>query len=99
MGTIAEVIDSRAFSDFCKVKSGSQILDRDTLGRFRKLLEKHKLQEKFFSQVVEMLQEKGLMLKKGTIVDSTIIKAPSSTRNQDRKRDPDAHSTRKGNTW
>ena len=98
MGTIAEVIDSRAFSEFCKVDCSSQIPDGDTLGRFRNLLEKHGLQEKFFSQVVELLQGKGLMLKKGTIVDSTIIKAPSFTRNQDGKRDPDAHSTRKGNT-
>ena len=97
--TIAEVIDSRAFSEFCKMDSSSQIPDRNTLGRFRNLLEKHGLQEKFFSQVVELLQGKGLILKKGTIVDSTIIKAPSSTRNQDGKRDPDAHSTRKGNTW
>ena len=99
MGTIAEVIDSRAFSDFCMVSSGSQIPDGDTLGRFRNLLEKHGLQEKFFSQVVELLQAKGLMLKKGTIVDSTIIKAPTSTKNQEKKRDPDAHSTKKGNTW
>lgn len=67
------------------------------LGRFRSPLEEHELQEKFFSQVVELLQEKGLMLMKGTIVDSAIIKAPLFTGNQDRKRDPDAHSIRKGN--
>ena len=46
-----------------------------------------------------MLKERGLILKKGTIVDSTIISAPSSTKNKERKRDPEAHQTKKGNTW
>lgn len=97
--TVAEVADSRAFSDFCGVESSNQIPDGDTLGRFRNLLIKNELQEKLFAQVVEMLKAKGLILKKGTIVDSTIISAPSSTKNKDKKRDPDAHSTKKGNQW
>jgi IS5 family transposase len=46
-----------------------------------------------------MLMERGLILKKGTIVDSTIIAAPSSTKNEEKRRDPDAHQTKKGNTW
>jgi len=49
--------------------------------------------------VTELLQERGLLLKKGTIVDSTLISAPSSTKNAEKKRDPEAHSTKKGNTW
>ena len=81
------------------MESSNQIPDGDTLGRFRNLLVKNELQEKLFSQVVEQLTAKGLILKKGTIVDSTIISAPTSTKNRERKRHSDAHQTRKGNTW
>ena len=97
--TVAEVIDSRAFSEFCGVDSSNQVPDGDTLGRFRNLLIRNGLQEKLFRQVVELLQQRGLILKKGTIVDSTIIAAPSSTKNQEKQRDPDAHQVKKGNTW
>lgn len=98
-GTVAEVIDSRAFSDFCGVESSNQVPNGDTLGRFRNLLIRHGLQEKLFEQVVMMLMERGQILKKGTIVDSTIISAPSSTKNKEKKRDPEACQTRKGSTW
>ena len=97
--TAVEVIDSRAFSEFCEVESSNQVPDGDTIGRFRNLLIKYGLQEKLFAQVVELLTKRGLILKKGTIVDSTLISAPSSTKNQERKRDPEAHSVKKGNTW
>ena len=97
--TVAEVIDSRAFSEFCGVDSSNQVPDGDTLGRFRNLLIANEIQEKLFAQVVSMLTERGLILKKGTIVDSTIIEAPSSTKNREKKRDPDAHQAKKGNTW
>ena len=99
MATMAEVIDSRAFSEFCGVDSSNQVPDGDTLGRFRNLLVKNGLQEKLFAQVVSMLMERGMILKKGTIVDSTIISAPSSTKNKEKQRDPDAHQVKKGNTW
>lgn len=98
-GTVAEVIDSRAFSDFCGVDSSNQVPNGDTLGRFRNLLIRNGLQEQLFKQVVVMLMERGLILKKGTIVDSTIISAPSSTKNKEKKRDSDACQTKKGNTW
>ena len=98
-GTVAEVIDSRAFSDFCGVDSSNQVPDGDTLGRFRNLLIRNGIQEKLFAQVAGLLQERGLLLKKGTIVDSTLISAPASTKNREKKRDPEAHSTKKGNTW
>lgn len=98
-GTVAETVDSRACSDFCGVESSNQVPDGDTLGRFRNLLIRNGLQEKLFVQVVELLQERGLLLKKGTIVDSTLISAPSSTKNLEKKRDPEAHSVKKGNTW
>lgn len=57
------------------------------------------LQEQLFAQVIKLLQQKGLLLKKGTIVDSTIIAAPSSTKNQEKQRDPEAHQVKKGNEW
>ena len=78
------------------MESSNQIPDGDTLGRFRNLLVKNELQEKLFSQVVEQLTAKGLILKKGTIVDSTIIAAPTSTKNKERKRDSEAHQMRRG---
>ena len=99
MATVAEVIDSRAFSEFCGVDSSNQVPDGDTLGRFRHILEKNGIQQKLFAQVVKTLMEKGLILKKGTIVDSSIIEAPSSTKNQKKERDPDAHQVKKGNAW
>lgn len=95
-GARNEVIDSRAFSDFCDVESSNQIPDGDTIGRFRNILVENGIHEKFFALVVKTLSERGLILKKGTIVDSTIIEAPSSTKNKDKQRDPDAHSVRKG---
>ena len=98
-GTVAEVIDSRAFSEFCGVDSSNQVPNGDTLGRFRNLQIQYGLQQQLFDQVVGMLMERGLILKKGTIVDSTIISAPSSTKNEEKKRDPDAHQVKKGNTW
>ena len=97
--TVNEVIDSRAFSDFCGVESSNQVPDGDTLGRFRNLLIKNDLQGKLFKQVVELLTKRGLILKKGTIVDSTIISAPSSTKNASRQRDSEAHQTKKGNMY
>ena len=99
MATVAEVIDSRAFSDFCGVDSSNQVPDGDTLGRFRHILEQNGIQQKLFAQVVKRLTDKGLILKKGTIVDSTIIAAPPSTKNKEKARDPDAHQVKKGNTW
>ena len=97
--TSAEAIDSRAFSEFCGVDSSNQVPDGDTIGRFRNILVRNGLQEKLFAQVVDMLQQKGLLLRKGTIVDSTLIEAPSSTKNRERQRDPDAHQVKKGNAW
>ena len=81
------------------MESSNQVPDGDTIGRFRNILVKHGLQKKLFAQVVALLTERGLILKKGTIVDSTLISAPSSTKNREKKRDPDAHSVKKGNTW
>ena len=82
MATVAEVIDSRAFSDFCGVESSNQVPDGDTLGRFRNILMRNGIQQELFAQVVELLMQRGLILKRGAIVDSTFIEAPSSTKNE-----------------
>lgn len=89
-GTVAEVIDSRAFFDFCGVDSSNQVSDRDTLGRFWNLLIRNGIQEKLFAQVAGLLQEHGLLLKKGMTVDSMLISAPTSAKNKEKKRDSKA---------
>lgn len=99
MATVSEVIDSRSFSEFCYITSSNQVPDGDTLGRFRHILEKNNLQQQFFEQVVNILGKQGFILKKGTIVDSTIISSPSSTKNQSKQRDEEAHQTKKGKNW
>ena len=95
MATVAEVIDSRAFSDFYGVESSNQVPDGDTLGRFRNILMRNGIQQELFAQVVELLMQRGLILKRGAIVDSTFIEAPSSTKNEKKERDPEAHSAKK----
>jgi IS5 family transposase len=73
--------------------------DETSILNFRRLLETHELTAKIFAEVVEYLEEHKLLLRQGTIVDATIIAAPPSTRNADRKRDPEMSATRKGNNW
>ncbi|MBK6087944.1 MULTISPECIES: IS5 family transposase [Ruminococcus] len=99
MKVIYEILDSRAFTEFCCINSPDEVPDGDTIGRFRNLLNKYGLQQTIFETVVDLLLQRGLILKKGTIVDSTFIEAPSSTKNKEKKRDPEAHSAKKGNTW
>ena len=99
MKVMNEVLDSRAFTAFCSINSPDEVPDGDTIGRFRNLLMEHDLQKKIFDAVLNLIAERGLILKKGTIVDSTFIEAPSSTKNQKKERDPEAHSSKKGNTW
>ena len=99
MKVMNEVLDSRAFTAFCSINSPDEVPDGDTIGRFRNLLIEHDLQKKIFDAVLNLIAERGLILKKGTIVDSTFIEAPSSTKNQKKERDPEAHSAKKGNTW
>ena len=99
MKVVYEILDSRAFTEFCCINSPDEVPDGDTIGRFRNLLNKYGLQQTIFETVVDLLLQRGLILKKGTIVDSTFIEAPSSTKNKEKKRDPEAHSAKKGNTW
>jgi len=73
--------------------------DESTILRFRHLLEKHDLAVALFAEVDALLAQKGLTMKRGTIVDATLIAAPSSTKNQDKQRDPEMTQTKKGNQW
>ena len=73
--------------------------DETTILNFRHLLERHQLAEQIFAEVNAYLEERKLVLKRGTIVDATIIHAPSSTKNADGARDPEMHQTKKGNQW
>lgn len=95
-----EIYDRNSFQKFLGIDLLSQkIPDETTILNFRHLLEEHKLQERFFETVNKRLEEAGLLMKKGTIVDATIINAHSSTKNKKGERDPEMHQTKKGNAW
>jgi IS5 family transposase len=92
--------DSAAMRRFVGVDLGREAApDESTILRFRHLLETHHLGRKLFEQVHRHLEAQGLKVSTGTIVDATIINAAPSTKNRDKKRDPDMHQTRKGNQW
>jgi len=92
--------DVVAFRRFCGIDLGREgVPDATTLLHFRHLLERHQLGEALFAKVGELLLAGGLKLCGGTIVDATIIAAPSSTKNKDKARDPQMHQTKKGNQW
>ena len=94
------LLDSSALRRFVGIDLGRErVPDATTLLKFRRLLEKNKLGEALFAKVGEVLQANGLKVGTGTIVDATIIGAPSSTKNADKKRDPEMHQTRKGKQW
>lgn len=76
-----------------------QVPDATTLLKFRHLIEAHKIGEQIFNDVKERLEKAGLIMHGGTIVDATIIAAPSSTKNASGERDPEMHQTKKGNQW
>jgi transposase, IS5 family len=92
--------DSASLRRFVGIDLGCEAVpDATTLLKFRHLLEQHKLGEKLFAEVGRVLQGSGMSLKTGTIVDATIIAAPSSTKNRKQERDPEMHQTRKGKQW
>jgi IS5 family transposase len=94
------IYDSYAFRKFSQIDFFTQqVPDSTTLLNFRHLLEDNKLGEKLFEDVKQRLEAAGLMMHGGSIVDATIISAPSSTKNRARKRDPEMHQTKKGNAW
>jgi IS5 family transposase len=92
--------DSRAMRNFVGIDLGKEpVPDETTICKFRHLMEKHNLGDELFRLVNVYLEENGMKVSRGTIVDATIINAPTSTKNKDKKRDPDMHQTRKGNQW
>ena len=94
------IYDSYAMRKFLGINfSEEQVPDATTLLKFRHIIEKHKIGEQIFADVNARLERAGLMMHGGTIVDATIIAAPSSTKNEEGKRDEEMHQTKKGNQW
>ena len=92
--------DSASLRRFVGIDLGLEpVPDATTMLRFRRLLNANKLGEALFARVGKELQERGIKVNTGTIVDATIIAAPSSTKNADKARDPHMHQTRKGQQW
>ena len=91
--------DMPVFREFAKLDGVSRLPDETTILRFRHLLEKHDLATDMLRVVNDILQAKGLLMRKGTVVDATLIAAPSSTKNADGERDPEMKQTKKGNQW
>ena len=94
------IYDSESMRRFARVELSEDVVpDETTILRFRHLLEQHELTGRIFDAVRDLLTEKRLLLKAGTIVDATVIAAPSSTKNASKTRDPEMKQARKGNTW
>jgi transposase, IS5 family len=92
--------DSQALRGFAGIDLAvERVPDATTVLNFRHWLESHDLTKVLFDEVGAMLEERGLLMRQGTIVDATIIAAPSSTKNKEKSRDPEMHQTRKGNQW
>ncbi len=92
--------DSRAMRRFVGIDLGREPApDETTICKFRHLLERHNLGDRLFALIAQYLQENGLKVSTGTIVDASIINAPSSTKNRKGQRDPEMHQTKKGNQW
>ena len=94
------IYDSYAMRKFMKINfMHEQVPDATTLLKFRHLLEEHNIGDAIFKDVNDRLEKAGLIMHGGTIVDATIIAAPSSTKNAKGERDPEMHQTKKGNQW
>jgi transposase, IS5 family len=88
--------DTPLYRVFAQLEEFGNLPDESTILRFRHRLEKHELADEILATVNELLTSQGLLLKVGTVVDATLIAAPSSTKNKDHARDPDMHSSKKG---
>ena len=91
-----EVVTLRRFAGLAQL---DDLPDETTILKFRHFLERHELSKAVFEAVNQHLTEEGLLLRTGTLIDATIIHAPTSTKNQKGERDPEMHQTRKGNQW
>ena len=98
-GAEEALYDSITMRRFAGVSSDADVIpDETSILNFRRLLEKHELTGRLLAQINAHLCERGLFVGKGTIVDATIINAPSSTKNADKERDPEMHQTRKASS-
>ncbi len=95
------IYDSRAFSEFMGISfgCGDQVPDATTLLKFRRVIESKGLAAQILGCVNDMLEDKGVMMRGGSIVDATFVEAPSSTKNARGERDPEAHQAKKGRNW
>ena len=94
------IYDSYAMRSFMRIDfMEKSVPDATTLLKFRHLLEEHDIGKKMFADISKRLEKAGLIMHGGTIVDATIISAPSSTKNATGKRDPEMHQTKKGTEW
>ena len=91
--------DVPLFREFAGLNWDTAVPDETTILRFRRLLEEHKLSAQILAVVNELLSAKGLLLRAGTVVDATLIAAPSSTKNASGERDPEMKQSQKGNQW
>jgi IS5 family transposase len=92
--------DSQALQSFARIDLAAEgVPDATTLLKFRRLLETHDLCKSLFTAINADLTSRGLLLREGTLVDATLIAAPPSTKNKEKKRDPEMHQTKKGNQW
>ena len=91
--------DVPLFREFAGLTWENRLPDETTILRFRRLLEQHKLAPQILAVVNELLSAKGLLLRSGTVVDATLIAAPSSTKNASGERDPEMKQSKKGNQW
>jgi IS5 family transposase len=99
LGAEEALFEASYLRDFVGLSGTQRIPDRVSILRFRHLLEAHDLSPKILEVINAQLAVQGLMLKTGTVVDATLIAAPSSTKNKDGERDPEMHQTKKGNQW
>ena len=94
------IYDSQALRSFMAIDlSRASVPDATTLMGFRHLLEAHDLTKAMLIEINVMLMARGLLMSQGTLVDATLIAAPSSTKNKEHARDPEMHQTKKGNQW
>jgi IS5 family transposase len=91
--------DVPLYREFVQLDAHGRLPDESTILRFRHRLEKHKLADGVLATVNDLLSSQGLLLRAGSAVDATLIAAPSSTKNKDKQRDPEMHSSKKGNQW
>ena len=91
-----QCVDSRALSAFL---GAQKVPDKTTLCKFRNWMASEGLEREIFEDLAAQLQAEGLMMREGSVVDATFVESPSSTKNRDHARDPEAHQAKKGSDW